>query len=521
MQEEHSLAERWTEKDIKSARETAWEVLPLLRLVASQSEDGGRGAHPVLRIMDTKADNQGEQGSQSLRRFYVLDNPVNPVEHEQATPTTRPRARSSSPLFGFCPSFGLQERGRGSTTIHSPASGGAGENTKNQAFERAHGAVAGTGARHEVDPAPLRARGFRDVLPEGVGLLMPFEHRYRGEGFLERRGPELGSNSHGAATFKPDKEPPQSPNEHRPTPLAQQVLRLKDSGVGGDGMGNSSEGVVAVVRAVLEPPPTEKCDCDGTLHPDRGNQDSGDDDVGPRRNLRLCEVRGVVRVEAYIPSSSTTLLLRVKVPSAANTSTLGVEGSAATAEAYGRGTGDDDSVLPLRVTVSTTTRGEDSAAAPAGADTGGTADIGGGRRCEKQFHTLTDTGHEEECRSRKQQRRMLSEARATEARRGAAEMLAAVQQATAGVSQGSQLARDNAGATTQQRQSLRSDKSAHDGQSKQNNAFSMLLIPANVFAPMERLSLTSGSWRESIGGLVGCPPGQELRAVRGVKGTCK
>lgn len=505
MQEEYSLTQRWAEQDLKSARKTVWEILPLLRLEASQSEDGGRDTHPVLRIMDTKADNQGEHGSHFIRRFHVLDNHVE-RERTTATTTTRSAARNSIQLFGFRPSLGQQEGGRGSTALPAAARGGAGENTDNQAVGREHGA-------RGVEPAPLRARGFNDGLPEGIGLLMPFERRYRGEGFLERRGPELGSTSHGAATTKTDKAPRQSPDENRPTPLAQQVLRLEDSGAAGDGAGSSSESVVAVVRAVLEPPSTKKCDCDGALHPaDKGNQGGGD--FGLRRNLGLCEVRGVVRVEAYLPSSSTTLNLRVKVPAAATASALGIEGSAA-AEAHGSGTADDDSVLPLRVTVSTITRGEDSAAAPAKADMGGTADAGGGRCCEKQFHTLADAGHEEECRSRKRQRRVLLEARATEARRGTAEMLAAVQRATGGISHGSLLGRKNAGAISQQRQSLCSDKRASDSQPKQNNAFSMLLIRANVIAPMKRLSLTSGSWREAIGELVGCPPGQELRAVRG------
>eukprot|EP00752_Nemacystus_decipiens_P007282 g6518.t1 len=491
MQEEHSLAEKWAEQDLRSAQETAQEIFPLLRLEASQSGDGGRGAGPVLRIMDTNAD-EGVCGSHFQGRFHVLDNPV---EHEQTTTTTAsPAARNNSRLFGFRPSF----------AIPAAARSGTGETTEDQTAEKGQGSVAGTAMRHEVEPAPLRASFFQDGLPEGVGLLVPFERRYRGEGFLERRRPGLGPKSHGAATIKRDEERRQSPDQSRPKPLAQQVLRLEGSGAAGGRMGSSSESVVAVVRAVLEPPPTETCDCDRALHTDKGNQGGGKD-LSLQSNLGLCEVRGVVRVEAYLPSSSTTLKLRVKVPVAATAFTPGVEGSAET-QTRGRGTADNDSVPPLRVTVSTT-RGDDSAAAPARADRDCTVDAGRGRGCEKQFHTLANAGHEEECRSRKHQRRMLIGARETEAKRGAVEMIAAVQEATA------HIARSSAGAATQQRPSLGSNKSADDSEPKQNNAFSMLLVRANVVVPIKRLNQLSGSWREAIGELVGCPPGQELRAL--------
>lgn len=512
MHEEHCLTQRWAEHDLKSARETAWEILPLLRLEASQSKDGGQSAS-LLRIMDTKANSHDENGSYFLRRFHVLDHPV---ELEQvATTTTRSAARKSSHSFGLRRSFGLQQGSRGCSALPPAAArGGTGDSAKCQAVE-GQGTATRMVTSHGVAPAPLRARGCGGGLSLCTGSLVPFERRNRGEGFLEGHRPGLGSNSRGAATIKPDKKQQQSREDNRPTPLAQQVLRLEDGGTTGDGASSSSESVVAVVRAVLEPPSRKKCDWDCALLPDKRNQEDGGD-LGLRRDLGLCKVREVIRVEAYLPSSSTTLMLRVKVPSVATASTRGVEGSAA-AETHRMGNADNDSVHPLRVTVSTATKGTDSAAAPARTDIGGTADAGDDRRCEKKFQAPADTGHEEECRSRKQQRRIFWEARATEARRGAAETLAAVQEASADLSQGSLLARKHFSGTTQQQQSLGSDKRAHDSQPKPNNAFSMLLIRANAILPIERLSVTSGSWREAIGELVGCPLGVELRAVRGTR----
>lgn len=466
--------------------------------------------------MDTNTNNQGEHGAYVLRRFHVLDNAV---EHDQTTTTTkRPVSRNSGPLFGLHRSFGLQEGGQGSPTLPAAARSGAEASTEHQAVEGGQGVVTRTVTHHEVEPAPLRTRGYRDGFPEEEGSLMSFERRYRGEGFLERRGPGLGSYPHGVANTKPERTARRLRDENRPTPLAQQVLRLEDGRAADDGTSSSSESEIAVVRVVLEPPPAKKCDCDRALHPGKGNQEDAED-IGLQRNLGLCEVRGVVRVEAYLPGSSTTLTLRVKAPATATASTRGIEGSAA-AEKKGIG---NAKVLPLRVKVSTTVRGKDSAAAPARADRGGTADAGEGRRCEKQLLALADAGHEEECRSRKQQRRLLWEACAAEARGGAAELLAAVQEAmnTSDISQGGLLSRKNAGVATEQHQSLGIDKRADDSQPKLSNAFSMLLIRANVVVPIKRLSMASGSWREAIAQLVGCPPGQELRAVRVVSDVAK
>lgn len=506
MQEERTLTQRWAEQDLNSARETAWEILPLLRLKVSQGRDGGRGAHPLLRVMDTIASSQGDHGSHFLRRFRVLDNPV---ELEQTTSTTtRPATRNSSQLFGFRRSFAPQEGDRGSSTPPAAARGGAEESSEHPVVEGGEGATMGMVKGHEVEPVPLRARDVCSGLPDGVGSLVPFERRYRGEGFQERRRPALGSFSHSVATMGPERTSRKSHDEKQLTPLAQQVLRLEYGEGAGNSMSSSSESAVAVVRALLEPPLSKKCDCDRALHPGKGNLEEG----GLRRKLGRCDVRGVVRVEAYLPSSSTTLTLRIQVPTAAAASHRGAEDNAS-ARAPRMGNAKNNPVLPLRVKVSNPTSGEDCAAASAGANVCGPADAGEGRRYEEQYHTLADAGHEEECRSRKQQRRLLWEARATEARRGAAEMLAAVQEAASGICQDSLLAREKGGVASQH-QSLGVDERANDDQPTPNNAFSMLLIRANAFMPIERLSLASGSWREAIGQLVGCPAGQELRAVR-------
>lgn len=47
-----------------------------------------------------------------------------------------------------------------------------------------------------------------------------------------------------------------------------------------------------------------------------------------------------------------------------------------------------------------------------------------------------------------------------------------------------------------------------------NNAFSVLLVRADLRVPVERIQLGSGSWKEAVGALVGCPSDVELRTVR-------
>lgn len=49
---------------------------------------------------------------------------------------------------------------------------------------------------------------------------------------------------------------------------------------------------------------------------------------------------------------------------------------------------------------------------------------------------------------------------------------------------------------------------------RRNNAFSILLVRANTGVPVTRAELGSGSWREAIGELVGCPVDQKLSTVR-------
>lgn len=51
-------------------------------------------------------------------------------------------------------------------------------------------------------------------------------------------------------------------------------------------------------------------------------------------------------------------------------------------------------------------------------------------------------------------------------------------------------------------------------QRRRNNAFSILLVRANTSVPITRVDLGSGSWREAMGELVGCPDDEELTTVR-------
>lgn len=51
-------------------------------------------------------------------------------------------------------------------------------------------------------------------------------------------------------------------------------------------------------------------------------------------------------------------------------------------------------------------------------------------------------------------------------------------------------------------------------QRQRNNAFSILLVRVNTSVPITRVGLGSGSWREAIRELVGCPDDKELTTVR-------
>lgn len=240
-----------------------------------------------------------------------------------------------------------------------------------------------------MQPAPLRCALH---CLKGV----PFHLRYRGEGPLEK--PE---------SYSVEKE-----NNEIPTLLAHQVVRL-----GGN--------IPAIVRVVLEPP--AKCNIIHHINDNHGDQ------VG------RCQVRCVVRTEAYLSESSTTLTIHVR---------------AATSAGHGR---------------------------------------------KEQEQPV-----EEECRSRTRQLQALKIKREAEVNRGELERCIVFQRAHT----------ESSGAKTQSEQPQGSRADHPGGEPRRSSAFSTLLIRANINVPIKRVDLGSGSWRETIGRLVGCPLGQDLRMVR-------
>lgn len=502
-------------------------MLPLLRL-----EAGGDSSVPRLQILDrttaaTTTPSQGERGggTRVLRRFHVLDDGAARDEQENAETTQERASRTSSLVLGLSRSFGLQGRGGSVATATDEESP-----KDDEPAGDGQGASAWTATGQEVEPVPLRARGSRIAASERAGAFVPSKRRYRGEGFLEPRGSGAGSYSHVAfATTTPG-------GDTRPAPLAQQVLRLRYGGAADRGATGSAEGVVAVVRVVLEPPPppARGCGCDCVPHPENGNKEGG-----PNRGLPAmddegwCEVRGVLRVEAYLPSSSTTLALRVEVPP-----------SAVATSASSRG--DSDAAAAAVVAAEAAAAAENGSSTVAeteavASDGGRPPHRGAGdsedRRSgsDGQLFVLRASGGAgghaaAECRSRKQRRRALREAREAEARRGDEEISTAVvrEAATACVSRsGPALPQQQAGGAvdaavvaaaaggSRRPGSPNGQAGGDDGPPRLKQAFSMLLVRANAVVPIRPLNLTSGSWREAIGELVGSPPGQELRKVSG------
>lgn len=383
-----------------------------------------------------------------------------------------------------------------------------------------------------VEPAPLRSFSVaRDGLPKGSGTWVPFERRYRGQGLLERRcRSRFQAYTAGSALIAgvgTGQMPWQSPDDSQPTPLAQQILRL-EYGIGGSDCGTGSGisttaavvEMVAIVRVVLEPRYTSRCDCDCALSPSADIQGEHD----RRKKQERCEVRGVVRVEAYLPSSSKTLSLRVRVQPATTTAS---STSIPTAAKDTSSPADDQTLLcPIKVAAAASVKGGAATAAEISSPHGPAYGDQGRRKTKGEGQLVQPAGarHKEECRSRKRRRRELREARDAEALKDAeapkdtSKTVAAVQEASTGVSICSSQARQQhdepSAAEAPGDQGRVLDDLADDGQHKQSRAFSMLLIRANVVVPIRRLHIGSGSWREEIGELLGCPRGQELRMVR-------
>lgn len=209
------------------------------------------------------------------------------------------------------------------------------------------------------------------------------------------------------------------------------------------------QGDVAIVRVVLDP--ARRCE---HVHPDPGvtkgvtGLPAGGGDTVP------CELRCLLRIEAYLPASSKIACLYVTVMSrqvcptgvttfAQKPSSVGVDpfsGDAFTAVAYA-------------------------------------------------------------CRSRRRQRMVLEDMRQTEMAVGMqciSELLrkAAVSPNGSGTLQG-----------------VEAKAGGAPVYARVNNAFSVLLIRADVRVPVSRVNLGSGSWKETASELVGCPSDVALKTV--------
>lgn len=254
---------------------------------------------------------------------------------------------------------------------------------------------------------------LRRVMP-AVGKA-PFERRYRGEGPSER-----GSHTEGG-----------SPS-NTPLHLVHQVVRLGDD--------------AAIVRVVLE-----RDVCCKALHPTDPAGSTENRNRGDSQSSEECQVRCVVMAEAYLPGSSQTLTIRVRIP--CNRS---------------------------ETERSSSTNGE----------------------AVEDDATECETPSGEMCESRQRQRCALKESREAEARNGVREISTAVQE----VGLRTQAYTGESGE--------RLHTQVMGNEKRVNNAFSILLVRANATVPVKRIDLGSGSWRDSVGELVGCPVGQELTSVR-------
>lgn len=510
--EEQTLGKTWAEQDLRPARQTALEVLHLLRLETGTHKDGRQDKLMALRIVESATNdnihrdcsissntNSGKSrrkhGPSTCRLFHVLDDSAQEQPTSSATKTIRgPAVKSRSHVPGFRRSFASKlRRGSAATAPRYEVNAGADKSAERQAPEAIAGEKKKATVELEVYPAPLcSASGYGGGMSERAGAFVASERRKRGEGFLERRGVEAGSRlrsfagAPGAASsaiMGTGEALPLVHDEGRPLFLAQQVLRLEGTGHDGEGTVGTSEcraasmSVVAVVRAVLEPPDvTCTCDC---------GKDS--------RHEGRCEVRGVIRVEAYLPDSSLTLTLRIKVSPAPTVVTTAINGTTAAVD------------------------GSDSNSAK------GAPGYCTTKEKEQKLSLHVDSRRQEACRSRKQRRRALREARNAETERGLSDTLVAVQAATIVT-----MSTSNSDPRTQKGRPQNADgvsvpatksrtfgsQTGSSQRQQQNDAFSMLVIRANVVVPVSRLYLGSGSWREAIGELVGCPDGQRLRTVR-------
>lgn len=224
-EQKRDMLRAWEEQDLKSARQSAWGIVPFLRL---EARDNG----PVLGLT-LSTDGQ--------RLFQVLQSPPKaqseatteardgPEEYPWETKSTRDRERPRTPA---------------------------------QEIQRSPEHVRDAEVLLMIPP-PLRP-----TCPRSDGS--SWERHYTGDGQPQRQLHIVGGG----------------PNRTATTLLSRQVVGLGD-------------GVVGIVRVMLDP--SAECHLH---HPCVSTRDS---------QSRLCLVRCVIRAEVYLPETSTSLTLRIKL----------------------------------------------------------------------------------------------------------------------------------------------------------------------------------------------------------------
>lgn len=446
----------------------------------------------------TSSDGASRSDNCSRRQFRVL---ANSVQDQLTSPAAAPTGvtRSRSPVPGFYRSF-EGRRGSAAKLTRDATKDGAGKGAERRAPRVVAGEAKEDRVEREIAPAPLRsARSYGDEMP---AKFVASERRYRGESARERgiggAGSISGSSAgaaHAAASAVMGKREVLSrcQDEDRPILLAQQVMRIEgtcgegEGTDGADGCRTALMSAVAVVRVVLETRDAG-CSCDR----DQGSTNGG-----------RCGVRGVIRVEAYLPDSSRTLAIRIKVPPTPAVATIKdeTEGAASLTTSSGsNGVAEGTALAPEFAEIAAAGGHREKADGSISSGGNGANERGTTTQGEQQLFLREDGRWRELCRSRKQRRRALRKARIAEAERGLSETLSTVQKAK----------RLSDSATKEEDFDSKTGSSVRQ---HENNAFSMLLIRANVVVPVRRIHLGSGSWREAIGELVGCPNGQKLRTV--------
>lgn len=107
----------------------------------------------------------------------------------------------------------------------------------------------------------------------------------------------------------------------------------------------------------------------------------------------------------------------------------------------------------------------------------------------------------EHCRLRQKDLDVIREMRKTEDEMGVQSMSSVIKQAT------------SRAASVGSSDDRHRRRNAHPVHQPGDNAFSSLIIRADVRVPVERIHLGNGSWKETVGDLIGCPRDVELRTV--------